>query len=196
MVKQLKFLVFALLAPLALGACETPMPAQTLPGLTYEHLKPFRLDVAAVDVVSQYRSPMQKPNVEHLFPTPPEKALRRWAQDRLKAAGKGATARFVILDARATETPLKIDKSFWGAFKRQQSERYDATVEATLEILDSRGFRKGFANARASRSRTVREDATLNERERTWFELTEALMKDFDAELERNIRQHLGGFLF
>ena len=28
-----------------------------------------------------------------------------------------------------------------------------------------------------------------------WFELTEALMKDFNAEMENNIRSHLGGQL-
>ena len=45
------------------------------------------------------------------------------------------------------------------------------------------------------RTRTVREDASLHDRKRIWFEMTEALMKDFNAEMEKNIRQHLGGYL-
>ncbi len=94
-----------------------------------------------------------------------------------------------------TETRLKVDKSFTGAFTKQQTRRYDAAVEVSLEILDDKGFRKAFANARVMRSRTLREDATINDRERMWFDLTEALMRDFNAELEKNIRQYLSGYL-
>ncbi len=188
-----RYFVFVLV--LLLAACETPMVTQTLPELTYGHLSKFRLDVAQVQVAAEYVPPMKAPNVDHLFPTPPGKALRRWAADRLTAAGERGRARFVILNASVTETRLKMDKGFTGAFTTQQSERYDATVEASLEILDDRGFRKGFANARVSRSRTLGEDATINDRERMWFDLTEALMKDFNAELEKNIRQYLGGYL-
>ena len=46
-----------------------------------------------------------------------------------------------------------------------------------------------------SRSRTVREDASLNDREAVWFTMTEALLNDFDKELEKNIRQYLLGYL-
>ena len=178
-----------------LAACETPPPKQRLIELTFAHLPIFSLDVARVEVVSDYASPMKTPNVEHLFPTPPEKGLRRWAADRLKAGGKKGSARFVIHNAAITETALPITKGLKGAFKKEQSERYEAVVEASLEILDARGFRKGFASARLTRSRTVREDATLNQREAVWFAMTEALLNDFDKELEKNIRQYLLGYL-
>ena len=188
-----RYLVFLLVVFLA--ACETPVATQTLPELTYGHLSTFTLDVADVHVAAKYLPPMKAPNVEHLFATPPGKALRRWAADRLKAGGRRGTARFLIINAAVTETRLKVDKSFTGAFTKQQSRRYDATVEVSLEILDDKGFRKGFANARVSRSRTLREDATINDRERMWFDLVEALMGDFNAELEKNIRQYLSGYL-
>ena len=188
-----RYRVFLLVVFLA--ACDTPVVTQTLPELTYGHLSQFTLDVADIAVAAKYLPPMQAPNVDHLFPTPPGKALRRWAADRLKAGGRRGSARFVIIDARVTETALKVDKSFTGAFTKQQTRRYDATVEVSLEVLDDRGFRKGFANARVMRSRTLREDASINDRERMWFDLTEALMRDFNAELEKNIRQYLSGYL-
>ena len=188
--------VLAGLVALVLAACQTPPPAQRLPDLTYGHLDRLNLDAAALEVVSEYRSPLKAPNVEHLFPTPPQTALERWVADRLEAAGRQGIARFVIKDAQATATPLAIDKGFAGAFKQEQSVRYEASVEALLEIVDERGFRKGFASARVSRTRTLGEDATLNERDKAWFDLTEAVMRDFNAEMEKNIRQYLGGFLF
>jgi hypothetical protein len=196
MIKRLKFLALTVLLPIALAACETPSPEQKLPGLSYAHLGPLRLNVARVDVASEYKAPLQAPNVDHQFPTTPEAALRQWAADRLQPAGRDDMARFLIVDAAAIEIRLKRDTGLKGTFKKEQSERYDVSVEATLEIFDSRGFRRGFATARAKRTRTVPEDITLNQREKVWFEMTEAVMNDFNAELERNIRRHLGGFLF
>ena len=180
---------------LLLGACETPLVVQKLPELTYGHLPSFLLDVATIEVESAYRPSMRPPDVEHLFPTPPEKALRRWASDRLSAEGRAGTARFVITEARVTEKRLAVDKGLAGVFKMQQSERYDAAIEASVEIFDDRGFRRAFAGARATRSRTLGEDASVNERERLWFEIVEEVMELFDAEIEKNIRQHMGGYL-
>ncbi len=193
---RMRALVLAAVAAALLAACETPPPAPVFPELTYGHLGQLRLDVAAVEVVSEYLPPLADPNVEHRVPRPPEAALHRWAADRLRAAGAKGTARFVIGDASIIETKLKIDTGFTGAFKKEQSERYQARVSVTLELLDDKGLRRGFAAASASRSMTLDEDASLNDRDRLWFDLVKALMADFDAVMEENIRRHLGGFLF
>ena len=55
----------------------------------------------------------------------------------------------------------------------------------------TQGVRKAYATARVGNTLTVREDATVNEREQAWFNLTETLMKDFNREMESNIRKHL-----
>ena len=178
-----------------LAACETPMPVQTYPDITFDHLSVLGINVAEMEVVSTYQSPMASPNVEYRFPVPPETALRRWATDRLKAKGAKGSARFTILRAEVIETPLEIEEGLAGTFKTEQSERYDAKVEATLEILDAKGFRKAFATAHVFRSRTVGENASISAREQAWFSLTEALMRDFDAEMEKNIRAYVGGYL-
>lgn len=196
MIGRFKGSLLALLALAAAAACESRLPEQEFPALTYGHLGGFRLDVGALRVVSEYAAPMKAPNVDHLFPTPPEKALRRWAADRLVAAGAKGTARFVIIDAAVSETPLEVEGGLGGLFTTQQSVRYEARAEAMLEILDDQGYRMGFANARVSRTRTLGEDATIDERRRLWFELTEALINDFNAEIEKNIRQYIGGYLF
>jgi hypothetical protein len=50
-------------------------------------------------------------------------------------------------------------------------------------------------SSRTSRSRSVPENASLNDREKVWFEMTEAMMNDINGSLERQIREHLGAFL-
>ena len=174
---------------LGLAACETPPPPPKLPELTFAHLGPLNLNVARIDIVSKYRSPLKAPNVEHLFSTPPQKALRTWARDRLRAAGRSGTARLVIHKASAVETALEMKKGLKAAFTKQQSHRYDVHVDATLEISTPAG--RGSATAQASRFSTLREDASLNDRNRTWFDLTENLMRDFNAEMEKKLGRFL-----
>ncbi len=185
-------IAFAVVAVLALGilalgltACETPVSVQKLPELTYTHLGPLKLNVARIEVVSQYRPPLQAPNVEHLFPTPPLKAVRRWARDRLKTAGRSGTARLIISKASAVETPLQKKTGLKATFTKQQSHRYDLDLEASIEMP------AGRVTARATRFMTIREDASINERDRIWFDLTENLMRDFNAEMEKKLARFL-----
>ncbi len=187
------FVVFMVTAVLA--ACETPLPAQKIPGITFQHLAPIKLAVARVEVTSTYRQPLTPPNVEHLFPTPPGAALRIWAADRLRAQGGVDVAKLVISKASVTDTRLKTRKGFTAAFFIEQSERYDAAVEADLLIVGAAGNQKAFATARASRSTTVAEDVSISERQRIQFELVEAMMKDFDIEMEKNIRRYLANWV-
>jgi hypothetical protein len=186
-------IVAALLGFALLAGCETQVPAQKLPDLTFAHLAPLHLAVQRVETVSRFAPTLRAPNVEHAFPVPPARALETWASQRLKSVGGNARARFTILDASVTETKLSRDTSMRGYFTKQQSERYDARVEVVLEIQE--GARHGAANAIGTRWTTVGEDVSLNERERIKFNLIESLMKDFDAELEKNIRQHLAGWI-
>ena len=92
------------------AGCATPPPAPRVFDLTFAHLPILSLDVARIEVVSDYVPSLKPPNVEHLFPMPPETGLRRWAADRLKAKGQKGSARFVIVNAAVTEAALPITK--------------------------------------------------------------------------------------
>lgn len=186
-----------LLLGTALTACSSPPPRARFPELTYGHLGLFTLDVERVEIVSEYKPNFGAPNVEQMFPTSPETTLRRWAQDRLAATGTpGRYARFVIQDAKVTEAELPRTPGVRGAFTTDQAQRYDGSLSVLLEIREQRAnFRAGTASAWASRSRTVPEGITINDREKVWFELLEATMNELNAEMDRQIRANLAQFL-
>ena len=188
-----RFALIALALALPLNACETPPPSQKLPEITFAHLPPIKLNVATVEVVVRYRPPMKAPNVEHLFPTPPLKALRTWAADRVKAVGRSGKAEFVIDVASVVEQPLQKKSGFTATFTKQQEARYDLLIEASVEVAD--GLKHDRAVARASRFFTTREDVTLTQRDRIWFDETEKLMAEFNAEMQRNVQQFLGAWI-
>jgi hypothetical protein len=180
---------------LALGACETPPQTQILPQLTFANKTPLNLNVMRVDVVSEYQAPLKAPNVEHLFTTSPEAAMKVWARDRLNPVGRRNTAQVLVREASVVETTLKTDKGFTGMFKKEQSERYEAVLDVHVVIRDERGMPLAQATGRVTRSRTVAEDVTLNQREQIWFEIVEGLAKELDVILERNIRDYMPAYL-
>ncbi|MDA0239358.1 MAG: hypothetical protein O3A84_04935 [Proteobacteria bacterium] len=182
-------------AALLLTACETVVVTPQYPEVTFRHLPPLRLNVVDIQIVNEAPADTRAPNIAHLFPTSPARALERWAEDRLQANGTSGTARFTIHEATAVESALKVDRGLGGLFKKEQSEWVDATVRATLVVLDARGTSQASATTRATRFITLREDASLEDRRKIWFELTEKLMADFNKEMERNIRRHVAPFL-
>lgn len=187
--------VVAVIGGSVLASCASPPPKPEFPELTWAHLPAYKLDVAEIEVVSEYEPSFKPPHVEHLFPLPPEQALRRWADDRLEAGGTEGRAKVIIKKAGVVEMPLETRKDLEGYLTVEQSERYDAEVQMTVEVRNARGYRDAYVTATAKRSETAPEDMTLNEREKLWFSLTEALMKDFNAAMETEIEQYLGRYL-
>lgn len=178
-----------------LAACQTPDPEPAYAELSYAHHGKISLDVRRIEMVRAYVPPAKKPNVEHLSPASPLAAAERWVKDRLRAAGKAGVAQATISRASIIEVPLKRTEGIRGVFTKDQAERYEGQMEITIRILDDSGSEKASVLARASRSRTVAEDVSLIDREKVWFELTEAMMNDINTTLQKQINTNLGKFL-
>ncbi len=193
--KRTRGLIFLLLAPLVIaGACASKQP-RPLPDVTFDHLAPIHLDVITVETRTDYRPPLAPPNVDHRFPIPPEEAMRRWANHRLKSVGLVETSRFTILRASVIEERLPTDTGLLDPVKIEPAARYSATLEGKLEIFDSSGRRVKSASARVSRTRTLKEGLTAEERDRAWIDLTIAVMKDFDAAMAGAINKYLADWV-
>ena len=185
-----------MLGMLALGlvGCASPAPTETFAEMTFRHLPPIQLLVSDVKIEATGAPVTQAANISHLFPTPPDIAMRNWARDRLAARGASATATFTIVRADATSQKLQTDTGFTGLFKQELSDRYEVQVDAILTIVDPKTQRRGHVQAKAQHAATVREDWTLADRRRIMYELVEKTMAEFNAEMERNIRAYLRDF--
>jgi hypothetical protein len=177
---------------LALVSCDTPPKRQNFPEITFQHLQPFRLDVANVQIVEAYQ-PDPGADIGNQFPEAPAAVARQWAADRLTAVGQQGEAIYTITLAKATQTPLKRSQGMSAMTHKDQSDRYDLAITVNLEVRS--GGKSGALTARAARSQTVIEDMTLNQREGVLFNLLDVTMKDVNAQLEKLIPHYLGGFL-
>ncbi len=178
-----------------LAGCAVEVQQPHYPELTWTHLPPISLDVAEIEIIDASQATVASPHVEHLFPLPPAKAAERWARDRLRAGGLVNRARFIIQRAEVLEASLRRTEGLAGLFTTDQAERYDAELTVLLEVRADSGSLLGQVATELRKSHTVSEDASLAERESAWFEMTDDLMKLFDAEMERNMPIYLGRWM-
>ena len=174
---------------LFVAACETPPSQSNFAEITFGHLPEIKLNVAEIVYQSDYQAPKALPNVDHVFPVPPQQAVRRWSDDRLQAVGVQNKAVLILKDASVIEERLETKGGVTGAFTTQQSERYTARMAVEINIVDDFGNTLSTVNAQTERSTTTAEDLSLREREEVWFKLTEDVMRDLDQQLEPVIRR-------
>jgi len=188
--KLLKKAQILIMLSLLIG-CETPTNTQRWPEVTFAHLPPITLDVANIQLVNKQRTSEKFSQIMYRLPISPAMGLRQWARDRLRSGGQSGSAQFIIQNISVTKTALIQDKSLKGVFTKQQSDRYDFQITANLEVISDLTGERGQAFASARRSITIREDLSLNDRERALFEAVNQLLQDFNNGMQTAIDKHL-----
>jgi hypothetical protein len=179
---------------LLVAACTSHPPTGNFAEITFEHLPDIRLDVDDIEVREDYVPPLAPPNVDHLFSPRPGSVAKRWARDRLVAAGTGRRALYIVHDASIVEERLEMKSGLSGVVTIDQSERYTAHIAVEIQILEV-NRQAASLRAEATRSITVAEDVSVSEREKVWFQLTERTMQDLNAELEKTINEVFARYL-
>lgn len=194
----MRALIPALAAVLALatlnlaGCANQPPPRPEYPAISYSAMGPLTFEAGRYEAVNEAQPPASQQQVADQSPLPPAQAVLRWGHERLKITGQGERElRFVVAEASILEADLGRTGGVRGFFTTDQVSRYDGVIAARVEIRGARGFKEGEATARVQRSRTVPENASLNDRERILFRLVEEMMVDLNAELEKNIRGYM-----
>lgn len=190
-----KFLALTL-AALSLVACQDAPSASTPAAIGFGSKPPIRFNVAQVTITENYRPPMQAPNVDHIFPTPPIMALKQWAGQRLIAGGGQGSIEVIIDDASVKETKLPKQGGIQGFFTDQQDSRYDAHIHVTMRLYDGvNTISQAEGSVDVTRMRTINEKATVAQREQMFNAMTQDMMLQFDSEAEARIRQYFGRYI-
>jgi hypothetical protein len=166
-----------LLAITLAGCAGTPVPT-SYDKLSWDYLPRIRLNVASVTVDDSWTPRAGTREVGFLAPTPPVDALRRMAEDRLVAGGNSGRANFVVEDASIVQT----------------RDAYAGSFAVRLDVTTSDGARSGFAEARVSRTRTIRDTSEAGTRAEL-YELVKQMMTDMNVEFEYQIRHSLRDYL-
>lgn len=187
--------ILSLLMTTTLFGCVDAPPNPVYPEITFQHLNPLYLNVGEIKIVDEFTPPLKHPHVEHELPVSIDQSVRNWVRDRLRTTGNsGAVATITIKDASAVEESLEKDTGLKGLITKDQSELYVFHLLVELKVTEISGS-SAFVTAEATRTKSVPEGVSLNEREKTYFTQVEALMRAFDKEMEKNIRTFMGEYL-
>lgn len=162
-----------------LSSCQTAPPSTVTPELSFEGLPKVNLNVARIDVVNDYRPPMQAPNVDHLFRQSPALVAGKMIDQQLVANGSYNTLRITIEDASVIKRDLPVTQGIEGAFHNEEAEEYKARVALRFELVpDNPGEGSGHASVVSERTKTLLEDASPADRDMAYFNMNEQIMRD------------------
>ena len=187
-------LALALFCLLAVACAPAPAPPH-FPEITFLTEAPFRIAAKTVEIVEAYVPPLRAPNVEHESPVPPSILLRRWAEQRLEAAGGLDRVRATITDASIVETELATNQTVETSFQTEQAFRFEARAAMRIELVDTAGVVRATVEGAAEQVRTLPENATLLERQEVLFQMSEDVARALDKVLGEILRQHFAAHL-
>ena len=165
--------------------------APAFPDIRFTGEPPLMLQASQIEIRTGHRPG----DADNAYPVSPLRAIQNWARDRLRANGQGGPARFTIADATAKVTDLPVKGGVSGAFTDQVSQKYDVALDAALEVLDTTGVVVRSARVTVSRSATVLQSATANERARTRYNMVRDMMSEFDSQAQQRISSGFGQYL-
>lgn len=152
---------------------------------------PTSINVAEIKIIENYQPPLRQPFVEQDFPVAPANAVRKWVDSRLKATGASGVLEVTIDDASVRETRLPKTKGVKGVFTDDQEARYDAKLSVTFRLFrGERAISEASGEVIVTRSRTINEHATVDQRDAMYHQMTAEMMNDFEREANSRLRQY------
>ena len=195
MITFIRGLLVSGLAALALAACSSDMSSQQPTAMAGTEQPKLAFSVADIRIGSTFRAETTAPHVEALLPVTLEDRLADWARSNLDARGGSARGLFVITDASLVRTELDKDVGVPGLTRYPQTIRFDASIAATFEVLDEFGAQKAYTISKVTMGRTMTSFESDAARDILLRDLADAILKQFDAEMEKGIRANVSRFL-
>jgi hypothetical protein len=183
-----------LLLPLLilLAACRAGTADYTPQSFRYQQLAPITLNVSEIRVLHE----SQPTATAREFPTSPAQAVEHWTKDRLRAGGRSGLLEVVIEDAAVHESALQTKQGVSGFFTDEPSRRYDATLRVSFRLYSGAGaLADADAHVTVARSESLKENASVADRERLFDRITASMMQEFNAQAEQQLRQYFGRFI-
>ena len=176
------------------SCASAPPVTSVLPDLTFAQLQPVALNVAKIEVFEEYKPGSKTGNIEHEFSPAPLAVARRIVDEKLQAQGSNRVLRVFIEEASVISTPQPVVKNFWGNFRREVAERYDARVALRFELVNEEApdIIIGRATVISDRTKSILENTTLAERDRINLSLNEAIAQDLYAGFRTTVAETFG----
>ncbi len=195
MIRFTKFLLAVALTALPLSACTmTAEPARKpLASLTAPYAQPFYVNASDVRVETRYDPLANARDVSSTFPTPPDLALKRYAETRLKPAGGTGVLKFIIEDASVFQEQKPSPNATARWLKLDDKDRYTAAISITLLRDGVPATAPGAMGSklRLERTLTIAGSSSLAERDAALNDLVVRMLADLDRAVTETLANTL-----
>ena len=173
--------VMVVTALLLLPGCSTQtVSGKPLAELTFSNVQPLYVSAQDVDVINNYNPSADTLDVSSRLPTPPDIAVRRWAERRLQPHSGTGTLKFVIDSA----TVHQVDSGAKTTMERWTGQgahiRYDAAVKISLHKETDARIGRAEHSMTVTRSVTIPAAWSIAKREAELQTFMEMLVADID----------------
>ena len=171
----------AVFAGFGLTGCTSTIPeGKPMPELTFEHMAPFPVNVAKIDVENQYDPASDPQDVSSSFPSPPDIMLRRYAENRLQPVGQQGTLKFVIEDSHIHHSLVQPAGKFTGWLGIDRKDLYEVVMRLRMFEITADGHERTNAVLNLRRSISIPQRYSVAEKDIEKFKFLEMLMQDVD----------------
>jgi hypothetical protein len=197
--KNSKLLLLGLCVLPLLTACSSTSKSagKPVPEMTFAHVEPIYVNVNAVDIENLYNPDKSENDVSSTFPTPPDIALRRYAEKRIKPSGQSQDRlKFVIEEVQINHSYIEPSGSFSQLLKRGGKDHYDVEMRLGLYKFSPDGTMLDQSVFSLEKDITIPEGLSLAEREMEQLKFLEQLMNDVDQAVTSALRDKISAAEF
>ncbi|MEM7070866.1 MAG: hypothetical protein AAF403_03815 [Pseudomonadota bacterium] len=166
---RFRLLICCVLGFFILNGCTKTAPIKAYPQITFSHLDPIILNIAAIEVVSSFNAPQKRPHVEHLFPVKIDDIVSEWANTRIDLRGSNDKLSIDIINASVIEKPILVNQGLVDLVKIESESLYQATIEIQFKIQTNIALT--IKNIKIKIERDIKEFSTLSDRQDLWYEM-------------------------
>lgn len=175
-----------------LAACTSSAPeGKPMPELTFQHVKPLPVKAASLDIENNYDPATDPRDVSSSFPTPPDIALRRYAENRIQPAGEQGTLKFVIEDVHIYHSLVQPGGKLTTWMGMNRKDLYEVDMKIRMFMVDSEGKEGTHSVLNMRRSIAIPHGYSVSEKEHEKFKFLEMLMDDVDSAVTKTLAEKM-----
>ncbi|MBK67019.1 MAG: hypothetical protein CMP22_02680 [Rickettsiales bacterium] len=164
------------------------------PEMTFSYINdPVMLDIAQSYVSSKASSDIytdENGMVRYPLLKNEENVLARLVNNRVRPTGGANVLSLTIERSDVIEKPIEPEDGLEAMFTIQNSQVLDAYLTVFVELLDPNNRPLQAHRVQVKRKVSIPSNASLNEKNKIVFELSEAVLKDFDQKFTEILKRH------
>lgn len=164
---------------------------QKLAQLDYQNIAPLSVSVSKVDVQSVFLPSVETSEALKDFTTPPDVALRRYAENRLKARGYEDVLKFTVKDGTVRHSVVDSDSAVAQWAKVGKQDRYDLSIRVDMTLVAADGSKPKDASIELNRYITVPQSYSIARREKLLHDFMQELITEIDKMVTTTLRDRM-----